>query len=248
MITKTEEVVFKRTKVEIKKMSWINCVGSTLTQKKREIKWNPMIYLKITQSEKEGRKKDSPVHQHTCFVWGLAPFHLAGFLHILEVPLCCFNITNLTKNNATTDQCCYLVISQKKQTHSTSERMSVWVWQAKFVLVFIRNMCLENTDPAWQITGLKGSAANILVLDIRSGYSSSQLPMMPLMTFSCHLLELRGTIINQSPEKTLFLSHLSPCPHRTHYFLTEKKKVGQEIELDVHSYRVLLETETHWDN
>lgn len=51
-----------------------------------------------------------PVHQHTCGVTGLAPFHLAGFLHILEVPLCRFNVSDLAKeqsssNTLTTDLC-----------------------------------------------------------------------------------------------------------------------------------------------
>lgn len=41
-----------------------------------------------------------PVHQHACGVTGLAPFHLAGFLHTLEVPLCRFNVSNLAKNRA----------------------------------------------------------------------------------------------------------------------------------------------------
>lgn len=60
---------------------------------------------KVSGTKKQTNpQKDTPVHQHTRVVWGRAPFLLTGFLHILEVPLCRFNIANLTMNNATTER------------------------------------------------------------------------------------------------------------------------------------------------
>lgn len=58
----------------------------------------------IAAKEIKNPERHTPVHQHTRAVRGRAAVLLTGFLHIQEVPLCCFNIANLTVINATTER------------------------------------------------------------------------------------------------------------------------------------------------
>lgn len=67
-------------------------------------KTRELYYHIVGKISRTKNKKDTPVHQHTRVVRGLAPFLLTDFLHIQEVPLCCFNIANLTVDNATTER------------------------------------------------------------------------------------------------------------------------------------------------